>query len=91
VQQFDIERLKRLIEEIKLCGKALKVEKIVELLSMDCWITHYQDKKTKCVVLPEFRKFTSANSLKCKPVLLSTLHITKILFTHLGEHNILVV
>ena len=57
MQQLDIEHLKRLIEEIKLCGKALKAEKIIELLSMDCWITHYQHKKTRCVVLATSGEF----------------------------------
>jgi len=57
VPQSDIECLKTLIEEIKLSNKASKAEKIMHLLSMDFWITHYQDKKTRCTVIAACNQF----------------------------------
>jgi hypothetical protein len=57
VQPSDIEYLKGLIEEIKLASKAERLEKITRLLSMDCWIPHHQDRKTKCVVLAAYEEF----------------------------------
>jgi hypothetical protein len=57
VQQSDIACLKRLIEGIKLSIKASKMEKIIQLLSMECWLTHYKDKRTRCVVLADYNEF----------------------------------
>ncbi len=57
MQPSDIGYLKGLIKEIKLAGKADRLEKIAKLLSMNGWITHHQDRKTKCVVLATCEEF----------------------------------
>lgn len=58
---FDMKRFKEMVEKIKQGNKAVKVEEGKNLLSMRGFITHYQNKRTKRLVLATCQEFEYAH------------------------------
>ncbi len=65
---FDVDGLKKIIQQIKIANKADKVRLIQDLMAMDGYIKHHEDKTTKRVVLATYEEFEYAheNSMSIK-------------------------